>query len=233
MVVVVTLEGTLLGAADDDDDDDDGTVEMAIGSPVGSFKGIIAGLMLGILEEVVVLAVLVEVGLTVGIMLEKLIGEVAGVPVDLIEGRAVGKVKGAITGLVVDDNTKGVALGRKEGAFDDVLPASTHCPHDEAGDATRVPVVEPYVPVSPVIVTSEPVTALTPPPDTQAVPPLVAFASVEIGIQLPCDPPYDVSNGRDLLGLPTPVYPELEVNRQPAVQYILANVTFGQSMGSA
>ena len=65
------------------------------------------------------------------------------------------------------------------------LPASTHCPHDDVAEYTRVPVVEPYAPVNPVMVTREPVTAFTPPPDTHAVPPLEATADVAIPSQLP------------------------------------------------
>ena len=126
----------------------------------------------------------------------------------------------------------GEIVGRRVGAADAGL-ASVHCPQDEVAEITRVPTCEPYVPVSPVIVTREPVTAPTPPPDTHAVPPLEATADVAIPNQLPCDPAGLVSKGRDFLGLPTPVYPELDVNRQPAEQYTLAKVTFGQSMGRA
>jgi len=170
----------------------------------------------------------------------EIVGRALGIAVGLYDGRLVDAIVGFRVG-----GEDGLSLGREEGfavgtnvGIDDgvltgLLPASIHCPHDEVAEYKRVPVVEPYVPVSPVMVTSEPVTAFIPPPDTHAVPPLVAFALVEIGIQLPCDPAYDVSKGRDLLGLPTPVYPELEVNRQPAEQYILAKVTFGQSMGRA
>ena len=70
---------------------------------------------------------------------------------------------------------------------------STHWPHDEVDVDTRVPVVALLVPFMPVIVTCDPVTALTPPPDAQAVPvepppALVAVAVMASPSQLPCDP---------------------------------------------
>lgn len=69
----------------------------------------------------------------------------------------------------------------------------TQVPHDDLAEETRVPVFALYVPLKPVIVTRDPVTAFTPPPDTQAVPPILATAFVEIPNQLPCDPDAVVS----------------------------------------
>ena len=117
------------------------------------------------------------------------------------------------------------------------MASSTHCPQDDAGAYTRVPpVVAPQVPVNPVMVTREPVTAFIPPPGTHAVPPPVPIASVESGIQLPSNPGKILSNKMVEFGLPTPVYPELDVNKQPAVQYIEFGTlkhTAGQSAGRA
>lgn len=56
---------------------------------------------------------------------------------------------------------------------------STHVPHDDNGETTRVPVVPEYVPVNPEIVTRDPVNAPTLPPGTQ---PRAVFA---IASQLP------------------------------------------------
>ena len=79
-----------------------------------------------------------------------------------------------------DETTTGATDGWLLG-----LTTNTHWPHDAVEDATRVPVVPPYVPVNPVMVTSEPVTAPILPPDTQGYAPEAVVAS---GIQLPCDP---------------------------------------------
>jgi len=138
-----------------------------------------------------------------------------------------------------------MTLGREEGFVgemvglaDDMLglAASTHCPQDDAAAETRVPpVLDPQVPVRPVIVTREPVAALIPPPETHAVPPPVPSAVVANGIQLPCVPGERVElNAIAGSGLPTPVYPESEVKRHPAEQYkVMGKQTAGQSPGRA
>ena len=84
------------------------------------------------------------------------------------------------------------------GLFDTMVQV----PHEDDEEDTRVPVVEEYVPVIPVMLTSDPVTAPTPPPDTQAggLSAVVASAS-----QLPCVPDAPLSYARVEGGRPTPV----------------------------
>jgi len=89
-----------------------------------------------------------------------------------------GAIEDLVDGTTVGTPDDGVLLGL-------LPPPSTHCPHDAVPDDTRVPVVGLYDPVMPVIVTSEPVTAFTPPPDTQATVPCAVVASPS---QLPRDP---------------------------------------------
>lgn len=62
----------------------------------------------------------------------------------------------------------GVELGKFVGIIDGGAAAtSTHVPHDADNPLdTHVPTPVWYLPVKPVIVTREPVTAFTPPPDT-------------------------------------------------------------------
>ena len=58
---------------------------------------------------------------------------------------------------------------------------SVHVPHDDVAEYTRVPVAPAYVPVNPDVVTSDPVTAPTLPPDAH-------IALVDRESQLPCKP---------------------------------------------
>jgi len=97
-----------------------------------------------------------------------------------VSGDDEGAIEDLVDGTTVGTPDDGVLLGL-------LPPTSVHCPHDAVPDDTRVPDVELYDPVMPVIVTSDPVTALTftPPPDTQATVPCAVVASPS---QLPCDP---------------------------------------------
>ena len=101
----------------------------------------------------------------------------------ILEGFAVGF---NVTGVTLG-RTKGIEVGIADGILLG-LTSITQYPQDAVGELTRVPVFAPYVPFKPVIVTSEPVTAPTPPPDTHAFPPLDAIVVIANGIQLPCLP---------------------------------------------
>lgn len=68
------------------------------------------------------------------------------------------------------------------------------------------------------MVTREPVRAPALPPGKQATPPPEAMALVDSPNQLPVEPCALVSKLKFGSGIPTPVYPELEVKRHPAVQ---------------
>jgi hypothetical protein len=95
-----------------------------------------------------------------------------------VSGDDEGTIEDLADGTTVGIPDDGVLLGL-------LPPPRAHCPHDDDPDDTRVPVVELYDPVMPVIDTSDPVTALTPPPDTHATVPAAVVASPS---QLPCDP---------------------------------------------
>ena len=104
------------------------------------------------------------------------VGMLDGQDVGLADGDTLGAVEGLVEGLE-DGTTVGTVEGR--------LVGFAHCPQEDPLDDTRVPVTELYVAVIPEIVTSDPVTALTPPPDTHGYVPCAVVASHS---QLPCDP---------------------------------------------
>ena len=117
---------------------------------------------------------------------------------------------------VIDGVYVGLSIGTAEG---DTVPTITHTPQEVLPD-TRVPTPAKYLPVIPVIFTSMPVVAPTPPPEAHELP---------SGIQLPGEPETVALYGRVALGLPIPVYPELTVNRQPLTQYVAVMHAVGQS----
>jgi hypothetical protein len=106
-------------------------------------------------------------------------------------------------------------------------------------EETRSPVVELGVPVIPVTLTTLPVTAFTPPPETQGTVPLAAVESANQDCATPGVKPA-VSYGVEevMLDLLNPAVAKLAkdvVKRQPALHWpvaVVGQVVVGQSAGS-
>ena len=199
--------GTTVGMRDGVDD---GAAEaLELGDDVRSDDGVTDDSELGDGVEGI-LGNGVDVGpSTDGNVLDNAIGSALGEAVGIREGSAEGGVVG------VNDSCR---LGADDGEVDIV-----QVPHVDVPLVTRVPVVLLYDPVRPDIVTKLPVTTpeelAQPPPDVVARP-----------NQLPDAPLAELSYDNVAGGLPDPVQPDDEQNKQPAVHIVH---TVGQSADDA
>ena len=152
-------------------------------------------------------------GITVGIRVDKGAVEEVGAVV----GNTVGNTVGNIVGDEVGDKDNA------SGDADGLAVLMVHVPQVDVPLDTRVPVLALYVPVSPDIVTKLPV----------AIPVELAQLPLEVVAkpnQLPAAPLAEVSYAKVARGLPVPVQPDDELNKQPAVQTVH---TVGQSAAAA
>ena len=141
-------------------------------------------------------------------------------------GDAVGKPLGEAVGVLdgdADGDWEGFDDSCRLGADDGDVVEIVHVPHVDVPLDTRVPVVALYDPVRPDIVTRLPV----PTPEELAQLPLDVVARPN---QLPDAPLADVSYANVAGGLPDPVQPDDEQNKQPAVHTVH---TVGQSADAA